>query len=334
MASHRFSDLGSTPSSGRVDDRALRARRDFLVARARISQAVRAWFVDQGFLEVETPARVRSPGQELHLDAFSAQGERFLITSPEYHMKRLVGAGYGKIFQIAKCFRKEECGNHHQPEFTMIEWYRADEPLSVIADDCEALLRVAAKAVGKPPPGPAARATVAQVLKAYAGMTVTGQEDAAGLRNEALRAGHDVSSAKEWDDVFFQVFLDKVEPALKAAGPTFVFDWPMPLAALARRHPDVPGVAERFEFYAAGLELANAFGELVDPAEQRLRFEEENEQRAIRGKHVYPLDEALLAGVGRMPPTAGVALGFDRLVMFTLGTDDIRDVVAFPDDEV
>jgi lysyl-tRNA synthetase class 2 len=311
-----------------------------LAARARVLRAVRAWFEREGFLEVDTPARVRSPGQEVHLDAIAAGREageaRWLITSPEYHMKRLVAAGHRRIFQLGKCWRGGESGPHHLGEFTMAEWYRADAPLEALADDCEALLRVAVTAAGGDPAArglaaPFARTTVRELFARHAGITLSGDEEAPALRAAALAAGVAVGSATAWDDVFFQVFLDRIEPALAAAGPTFVFDWPAPLGALARPKPSDPRVVERFELYAGGLELANAFGELTDPVEQRRRFTEEAALRAARGKDVYPIDEVLLAALPRMPATSGIALGFDRLVMFALGASDIRQVVAFSD---
>src|SRR6185295_15811118 len=191
---------------------------------------------------------------------------------------------------------------HHEPEFTIIEWYRAGAPLEAIARDCEALLRAGAAAAGA---------------------------DAAALKIDGALAGAAPPAGAAWDDVFFQLFLDRVEPALARGAPTFVFDWPAPLGALARRKASDPRVVERFELYAGGLELANAFGELTDPVEQRRRFEEEARTRRIRGKEVYPIDEALLAALPKMPPTAGIALGFDRLVMLILGAGNIGDVVAF-----
>jgi lysyl-tRNA synthetase class 2 len=314
------------------------SRRAALEARGRIARAVRVWFEGEGFLEVETPARVPSPGQEVHLDAFAAGGGRWLITSPEYHMKRLVAAGLDRIVQIGKAWRAGESGPHHQPEFTLVEWYRADAPLERIAQDCEALLGVAARAAGRDPAAlglgaPFARTTVRALLREHAGIDVAGDESAAELGEKARAAGVFVGAAEAWDDLFFQIFLERVEPALARGGPTFVFDWPAPLGALARRKPSDPRVCERFELYAGGLELANAFGELTDAAEQRARFADEARLRATRGKTVYPVDERLLAALPAMPPTAGVALGFDRLVMLVLGARDIRDVVAFPDDE-
>ncbi len=301
-------------------------------------RAVRGWFESEGFLEVSTPSRVRSPGQEVHLDAIpagqSAGEARWLITSPEYHLKRLVASGLPRIFEICKCWRAEELGPHHRTEFTMVEWYRAETPLEVLAADCEALVERAFQAAGRDPlalglGAPFARTTVRELFARHAGFSLTGAETAGELRAAAEQAGVAVGAAIAWDDIFYQVFLDRIEPALAKAGPTFVFDWPAPLGALARPHPRDPPVVERFELYAGGLELANAFGELTDPVEQRRRFEEETRTRAARGKAVYPIDEALLAALPQMPPTAGIALGLDRLLMLATGAGDISAVQAF-----
>ncbi len=314
------------------------ATRSALEARGRIVRAVRAWFEREGFLEVSTPARVRSPGQEVHLDAIpagqSGGDPHWLITSPEYHLKRLVADGLSPIFEICRCWRAEESGPHHRTEFTMLEWYRADAPLEVLAADCEALLAVAVQAAGRDPLGlglvaPFPRTSVRELFARHAGFSLAGDETAAELRAAAERAGVNVGAATAWDDIFYQVFLDRIEPELARSGPTFVFDWPAPLGALARPHPRDPRVVERFELYAGGLELANAFGELTDPVEQRRRFEEETRIRAARGKAVYPIDEALLAALPQMPPTAGIALGLDRLIMLATGARDISEVQAF-----
>jgi lysyl-tRNA synthetase class 2 len=310
-----------------------------LEARAAVIRAVRSYFEHEGLLEVETPARVSNPGQELHLDAFAAgldgRGRaRYLITSPEHHMKRLVAAGYGQIFQICRSFRQDESGPHHQPEFTMLEWYRAGAPLEMLADDCEAIMVAASEAVGRPKPGPARRTTVSALFETHAGIRLCGDESVEELAEKARAAGIDPRGAQRFEELFFQIYLDYIEPSLAAQGPTFVFDWPRDLAALARLHPTRPTYAERFELYAEGLELVNAFGELTDPSEQRRRFEAERAERDTLGKTVYPIDEALIEALGRMPPTSGAAMGVDRLVMWAVGAGEISQVVAFSDEEV
>jgi elongation factor P--(R)-beta-lysine ligase len=310
------------------------ASRAVLKTREKIVREIRQYFNSWGFLEVSTPARVRSPGQEVHLDAIEAGDEHWLITSPEYHLKRLVAEGLGPLFEIARCWRADESGPHHRTEFTMLEWYRVNQHLAVLAADCEALIRIAFEAAGRDPSAlgfqePFARTTVRELFAEHAGFPLMGDETPEELRAAALKAGVAVGSATAWDDIFYQVFLDRIEPILAKSGPTFVLDWPAPLGALARPKPGDPRVVERFELYAGGLELANAFGELTDPVEQRRRFEEEARARAARGKAVYPIDEALLEALPRMPPTAGIALGLDRLIMLALGTRDISEVVAF-----
>jgi elongation factor P--(R)-beta-lysine ligase len=336
-----------------LDEQArLVARRPALVARAAVLRAVRAYFEGQGFLEVETPARVLSPGQEIHLDALPAGLGRYLITSPEYHMKRLVASGLPRIVQLCRCFRAEEDGPFHQPEFTMVEWYRADATLADLMQDCEAIVGAAAQAVGSWPAvtvpanrrgadggemlslaSPFERTTVRELFRRHVGSELRGDESESELRDLAGQAGCKVAPGAAWDDVFYQVFLDRIEPHLGSARPTFVLDWPRPLAALARPKPGDPCSVERFELYAAGLELANAFGELTCPIEQRQRFEAELATRRARGKGVYPIDEKLLAALPHMPPTCGIALGLDRLVMLVLGASSIREVLAFAHDE-
>jgi lysyl-tRNA synthetase class 2 len=336
-----------------VDERSrIAIRKEALVARAAIMRAVRGYFQVQNFLEVETPTRVFSPGQEVHIDAIPASDGRYLMTSPEYHMKRLVAAGLPRIVQFCRCFRAEEAGPIHQPEFTMVEWYRAGGTMDDLVRDCEVIVEVAARAVGNWPTvsipanrrganqnnrftieAPFARTTVRELFSDHAGFKLRGDESSDELRNLAERAACRVGPDAGWDDIFYQVFLDRIESHLGVEHPTVVLDWPLPMAALARRKADDPLTAERFELYAAGLELANAFGELTDPVEQRARFEAEAALRRQRGGAVYPIDEKLIEALGHMPATCGIALGFDRLVMLVTGASHIREVLAFAYDE-
>jgi elongation factor P--(R)-beta-lysine ligase len=323
-----------------------RARLGYLHARAHALAAVRRYFAGHDFLEVETPLLVPSPGLELHLDAVAA-GDGYLITSPEYQMKRLLAGGLERIVQICRCFRANERGAHHASEFTMIEWYRAWAGLDAVLADTEQLVSAVALAVrGAPsvvvdgrelkvgPPWP--RITVRDAMATHAGVTVDGDEPADVLAARLAAAGIETGDAAAWDDLFFAGFLARVEPALaRLDHAVFVTDWPAPLAALARRRPDDPRVVERFEAYIGGVELCNAFGELTDPVEQRARFESDLARRRDRGRAQYPIDERLLAALAEgLPPCAGNALGFDRLVMLATGAAHIRDVSAFSADEL
>jgi elongation factor P--(R)-beta-lysine ligase len=309
----------------------LAARAEKLRARARLNAAIRAFFDERGFVEIEAPLLVPSPGLELHLDAFAVES-RYLITSPEYQMKRLLAGGFERIYSLGKVFRRGELGAHHNPEFTMLEWYRAGEGWAAIADDFEALVAACGRAVGAAQLGPWERLTVGAAFERWAGVRVDGDESAAALRAKLEAAGHRVpASARAWDDIFFQVFLDAIEPRL---GPTILHDWPRPLAALAREKPGDPRVVERFEAYANGLELCNGFGELTDPVEQRRRCEHDLAERRARGLPAYPIDEKFLAALADLPPSGGVALGVDRLAMLLLGARDIRDVLPFKADEL
>jgi lysyl-tRNA synthetase class 2 len=323
-----------------------RARMARLHARATALGAVRRFFAGRNFLEVETPLLVPSPGLELHLDAVRA-GDGWLVTSPEYQMKRLLAAGFERIAQVCRCFRAGEHGPHHATEFTMIEWYRGWDGLDAIASDVEQLVAAVAEAVrgvamvsvgGRDievaPPWQ--RITVRDAMARWAGVEVLGDEAADALAAKVRAAGIDAGDATAWDDVFFAAYLARVEPALAALGrPVLVTEWPAPLAALARAKPGDPRVVERFEAYVGGLELANAFGELTDPVEQRARFEHDLARRRALGRPLYPIDERLLAALAEgLPPSAGVALGFDRLVMLVTGAAHIRDVSAFAAEEL
>jgi lysyl-tRNA synthetase class 2 len=336
---------GDFPGPATEVARLPRRRLANLAARAAALAALRRFFAERDFLEVETPVLVPSPGLEIHLDAVPA-GAGYLITSPEYQMKRLLAAGCERIYQVCKCFRAGERGPHHASEFTMVEWYRAFAELDDVARDTEqlvadvvravgtsgtgaAIARVGGRAIDVTPPWP--RMTVRQAMRAWAGVEVRGDEPAAELVAAVRAAGIAVADGTAWDDAFFAAFLARVDPALAVLDrPVILEDWPAPLAALARRRPDDPRTALRFEAYVGGLELANAFGELTDPVEQRARFEHDQATRRERGKAVYPLDEKLLAALAEgLPPSAGIALGFDRLVMLATGAAAIDDVLAF-----
>jgi elongation factor P--(R)-beta-lysine ligase len=329
------------PGPGSEVMRLPRRRLDMLRERARVLATVRAFFADRGFLEVETPLLVPSPGLEIHLEAVPA-GDGYLITSPEYQMKRLLAAGLEKIFQVCKCFRANERGAHHSSEFTMIEWYRGFDRLDSIIADTEQLVhaacgdhaRVGPRRVDVKPPW--RRITVRDAMRTWANIDVAGDEPAAELVLKCRAAGIAVEDGTAWDDAFFAAFLERVDPALASLDHAVILhDWPAPLAALARRKDGDPVTALRFEAYVGGIELANAFDELTDPAEQRARFGDDLRIRAERGKAIYPLDEKLLASlVEGLPPSAGIALGFDRLVMLATGADSIDQVLTFTMDEL
>jgi len=277
-----------------------------------VLSALRAWFDQAGFIEIETPVRLPTPALELHIDAEPA-GSGFLRTSPELHMKRLLAAGYDRIYQIGPCFRKGERGERHNPEYTMLEWYRIKADYRDIMADTESLItHVYSSALCPLPPAPWPRFTVEELFLKHAGWNPVEDYDA---------------------DRFEQDLVSKVEPALPRDTPVFVMDYPAAAAALSRRKPGREAVAERFELYIAGVEIANAFSELTDPLEQRRRFEEWAQQRQAAGAQVYPLDEAFLAALELgMPPAGGIALGIDRLVMVLMGATTLDDVMAFRED--
>jgi len=337
---------GDYPAPGSEVMRMPRGRLDKLRARATALATLRQVFAERGFLEVETPLLVPSPGLEIHLDAVRA-GDGYLITSPEYQMKRLLAAGFEKIYQVCKCFRANERGAHHSSEFTMVEWYRAYAGIDAIIDDTEQLVaevvrrivgtptaRVASRAIDVTPPW--RRMTVRAALAEYAGVAVDGAEPAVELVRAVRAAGIEVADDTAWDDAFFAAFLARVEPAIAALDHALILeDWPAPLAALARRKPEDGKTALRFEAYVGGLELANAFDELTDAAEQRARFLDDQRVRATRNRPVYPIDDKLVAALAEgLPPSAGIALGFDRLVMLATDADTIGDVLTFTTDEL
>jgi lysyl-tRNA synthetase class 2 len=298
--------------------------------RARVVAQVRQFFAARDFLEVQTPVLVPSPGLDLHLDAFEATGgdrgaPRWLATSPEYQMKRLLADGYERIVQIGPCFRRGEVGSRHNPEFTMLEWYRAHAGMDDVIRDTEqlvaavtgGLVRLEERRIDVRPPFE--RIGVCEAFERFAGWT----------RATTLEA------AARDEDRYFRAMVDLVEPALeKLDQAVFVVDYPATQASLARRKPGDPELAERFELYVAGVELCNGFGELVDPVEQRARLEQDQAARRAQGLPVYPIDERFLEALARVPPSGGNALGLDRLVALTCGTTSIADVVAFVADEL
>jgi lysyl-tRNA synthetase class 2 len=309
-----------------------------LAARARALAAIRGFFAARGFLEVDTPAMVPSPGLDVHLDAFAVPGARgpgfvdgtgYLITSPEYQMKRLLVGGVPRCFQIGHCFREGEVGARHNPEFTMLEWYRAFAGVDEVVADTEDLVRHVAGALGRGDALDVAGARV-DLAQPFERLTVGD----AFARYAGVPAEEALALATRDEDRFFRLLVDAVEPALAAAPrPVFLIDYPAPFASLARLRDSDPRVAERFELYVAGVELCNGFGELTDPVEQRARLERDQAERRRAGKPVYPIDERFLAALEEgMPPSAGNALGVDRLIAVCLGTDRIGAVSAFPVD--
>jgi len=303
--------------------------------RMAIHQAIRGFFRDRGFLEVDTPVRVPCPGMEPYLDSFAAQG-LYLRTSPELHMKRLLAAGFDPIFQIAPCFRAGERGSRHREEFLMLEWYRAFADLETLIDDVAALLHALAPLAANPdyfrrsPEVVTVQALFAERLDLH----LRDCEDRAPLRSclEAKKLGWDEDD--DWDTLFFKLFLNCIEPRLGFERPLILRNYPASQAALARLGQvgsDEMPYCLRFELYVRGVELANAFDELTDPAEQRARFEADRALRQKLGKPVYPIDEAFMAALeSGLPPSAGIALGVDRLAMVLLGASSLDEILPFP----
>lgn len=328
------------------------ARRPYLLARGRIATALRAWFGGHEFLEVETAALQVSPGNETHSHAFATEligpdTERhalYLRTSPEFACKKLLAAGETRIFDFARVFRNRERGALHHPEFTLLEWYRANEPYETLMDDCAALMAEAARAAGAKhftfrdktidPFVAPERVTVAQAFERHAGIDLlatvaVGRGDRTKLAAAAKKAGVDFSSEDGWGDIFSRVLAERIESQLGIGRATILYEYPLPLAALARPKAGSE-VAERFELYACGVEVANAFGELTDVAEQRMRFDTAMaEKQRIHGER-YPVDEDFLDALAVMPQASGIALGFDRLVMLATGAKHIEQVIWTP----
>ena len=334
-------------------DRARHAdRRPFLEARRTVTKALRAWFDTQGFVEVETGVLQVSPGNETHLHALSTtltmpggdRVTRHLRTSPEFACKKLLAAGEKKIVEFARAFRDREHGVLHLPEFTMLEWYRAGSSYDVVMADCIAVIAIAAQATRIPrfsfrgrqadPFVEPERLTVAAAFDRFAGIdllsTVVGREGDRPALAAAARGRVRIADDDNWSDIFSKVLVEHVEPHLGQGRLTVLFEYPAPEAALARVSPSDSRVAERFEIYACGVELANGFGELTDAAEQRIRFVQAMNDKQSRYGERYPLDEDFLAAVAQMPEAGGVALGLDRLVMLASGASRIDQVVWAP----
>jgi lysyl-tRNA synthetase class 2 len=330
------------------------ARRPFLAARGRIRAAVRGWFEQRAFVEVETSALQVSPANEAHLHAFRTRLEApgggdallFLRTSPEFACKSLLAGGERRIFELGKVWRNRERGPLHHPEFTLLEWYRAEEPYEALMIDCALLLPLAAEAAGTrtlrwrgreaDPFAEPERLSLAQAFDRFARIDLLatvaadGETDRGALAAGARAAGMRVAEDDTWSDIYSKILVQLIEPNLGFGRATILCEYPIVEAALARPKASDPRVAERFELYACGVELANAFGELTDPALQRQRFEAEMAEKARVYGERYPIDEAFLEALGHMPEASGAALGFDRLVMLASGAEHIEQVIWSP----
>ncbi|MDI6763759.1 MAG: EF-P lysine aminoacylase EpmA [Thermodesulfobacteriota bacterium] len=301
----------------------LARRKNALQQRARIIRKIRQFFSERGYLEVETPHRIPAPAPESHIDAVPS-GKWFLHTSPELCMKRMLAAGYEKIFQICRCWREGERGSQHIPEFTLLEWYRADGDYLDLMDECEKLIQSLAVEIGLGESvtfrdhnvlltSPWERITVEEAFNRYAKIPA----------KEALK-----------QDLFDELMVSEIEPRLGTKTPTFIYDYPSERRSLARLKKEDPAVAERFELYLGGLEIANAFSELIDMEEQRKVFQVEAEVRRSLEKSIYPMPEKFLGELENLSPSAGIALGVDRLVMVLLNARTIDEVVAFSPEEL
>jgi len=327
-------------------------RRPFLLARGRILSAFREWFRRRGFLEAETPALQVSPGNEVHLHAFETElvtpgGGRtplYLHTSPEFTCKKLLAAGEARVFSLSHVFRNRERGPLHHPEFTMLEWYRTNEPYEALMEDCAALLAEAAKAAGAlalqwkdhsaDPYAKPERLSVSDAFQRLAGIDLLGtltsaEPDRDKLAAAAKAAGVQVADDDTWSDIFSRVLVERIEPKLGQGHAVLLDRYPLPEAAWAQPDDD-PRLARRFELYACGVELANGFAELTDAREQQRRFEEAMAERRRRYGEQYPIDNDFLAALAQMPPASGIALGFDRLVMLATGASRIEQVLWAP----
>ena len=334
----------------------LAERLPFLRARGRIEAALRDWFVERGFVEVQTPALQVSPGMEPHLRAFATSLEtpqggsapRYLHTSPEFAMKKLLAGGVPRPFQFARAFRNGERSATHHPEFTMLEWYRAHEGYDAIMADCASLLHVATLAAGRPllswrgetcdPAADVEMLSVAEAFARHAGIDVLAttradpaDPDLAALAEAAAPLGIAPHDGDRWEDLFFRIMFERIEPKLGFGAPTLLYEYPVSMAALARVKPGAALVVERFELYVCGVELANGYGELTDAGVQRARFEADMALRQRLYGERYPVDQDFIAALEYgLPECSGVALGFDRLAMLASGAQHIEDVLWLP----
>jgi lysyl-tRNA synthetase class 2 len=327
-------------------------QRPFLLARGRILSALREWFRRRGFLEAETPALQVSPGNEVHLHAFATElvtpgGSRnpfYLHTSPEFTCKKLLAAGEARVFSLGHVFRNRERGLLHHPEFTMLEWYRTNEPYEALMEDCAAILVEAAKAAGAlrlewkgksaDPYAKPERLSVSDAFQRYAGIDLLAtlgpaEPDRDKLAAVANAAGIQTAGDDTWSDIFSRILVERIEPNLGHGHAVLLDRYPLPEAAWAQPDAD-PRLARRFELYACGVELANGFAELTDAKEQQRRFEEAMAERRRRYGEDYPIDRDFLAALAQMPPASGIALGFDRLVMLATGATRIEQVLWAP----
>jgi lysyl-tRNA synthetase class 2 len=332
------------------------ARRQILARRTEVLGAVRSFFAQRGFVEVDTPALQVSPGLEPHLRAFATElhdtregrvMRRYLHTSPEFAMKKLLVAGMPRIWQLAHVFRDGERSATHHPEFAMLEWYRAGASYGDLMEECATLIGACQEAAGAEAltwlgrtadaKGTWQRISVAEAFRDYCGIDLLAtapdpkSPDLGRLAAAAMGTGIMPHAGDDWETLFFRIFLDRIEPALGLGVPTILYDYPASMAALSRCRADDPRVAERFEVYVCGLELANAFGELTDPAEQRTRFLADQARKQALYGVTYPIDKDFLAALEEgLPDCAGIALGFDRLIMLATGVDDIGEVLWVP----
>lgn len=321
----------------------LERRLPALQKRARLQSVIRRWFADEGFVEVETPILQAAPGAEVHLSGFATdwelpdgeERERWLHSSPEFAMKKLLAGGIPRLFQFARVFRNAEGSALHHPEFTMLEWYRAGAGYEAIMQDCQRLLALTGTSELRweehrcDPRAEPERLTVAQAFQRHAGVDLFATVGSA--EKLARAAGIAMHHGDSWDDVFFRIMFDRIEGKLGMGRPTILCEYPIAMAALARAKPGDPRVAERFELYVCGVELANAFGELTDPDIQRARLQADMDEKERLYGVRWPVDEDFLAALDHgLPDCSGIALGFDRLVMLATGATHIEDVLWLP----